>query len=72
MHSLPHLHTPAHILTHTLAHPHTLHTYPLMPANALNLIICMKLHVNGKMVEREIDREIEKRRNKSPLRQSMD
>ena len=48
------------------------HTYPLMPADALNLINHMKLYINGKMVERKIDREIEKRRNKSPLRQSAD
>ena len=42
-------------------------SYPLMPADALNLINHMKLHVNGKIWkkgEREID---EKRRNKSPL-----
>ena len=27
-------------------------TYPLMPADALNLIIHMKLHVNGKIGKR--------------------
>ena len=38
---------------HTCTHPHTPHTYPLMPADTLNLINRMKLHVNGKMAERE-------------------
>ena len=42
-----HLHTPAHTRAHP-CHSHTPHTYPLMPADALNLIIRMKLHVNGK------------------------
>ena len=41
----------------TCKHPHTPHTYPLMPADALNLINHMKLHVNGKMAERERDRK---------------
>ena len=51
-------HTPAHSHTpaHTRTHPHTPHTYPLMSADALNLINQMKLHVNGKMAEREIER----------------
>merc|ERR1712218_565002 len=51
--------TPSHTCTqprtpmHTLpAHSHTPHTYPLMSADALNLINHMKLHVNGKMAER--------------------
>ena len=61
-HTHAHLHTPAH----THPHMHTPHTYPLMPANALNLINHMKLQVNID------DREIEKGRNKSPLRQSAD
>ena len=39
----------------TCKHPHTPHTYPLMPADALNLINHMKLHVNGKMVEDDDD-----------------
>ena len=62
--------TPAHTQAHprtpryTHAHPHTSHTYPLMPADALNLINHMKFQVNID------DREIEKGRNKSPLRQS--
>ena len=42
-----HLHTPAHTRAHP-CHSHTPHTYPLMPADALNLIIHMKLHVIGK------------------------
>ena len=42
------MHTP----THTRAYSHTPQTYPLMPADALNLINHMKLHVNGKIAER--------------------
>ena len=45
----------------------------IIPTDVLNLINHMKLHVNGKKGEdREIDREIEKGRNKNPLRQSAD
>ena len=45
--------TPAHTHTRTQpCSPHTPHTYPLMPADALNLKIHMKLHVNGKTAER--------------------
>ena len=47
-HTRAHPHTPAH----TRAYPRTPHTYPLMPADALNLINHMKLHVNGKMADR--------------------
>ena len=43
------MHTPA--LTRT--HPHTPHKYPLMPADALNLINHMKLHVNEKRGKKE-------------------
>ena len=49
-----HMRTPVNIhahpctLAHTHAHPHTPHTYPLMPADALNLINHTKLHANGK------------------------
>ena len=66
LHALAHTHTPAHTHTHqhspahTHAHPHahpthpcTPHTYPLMPADALNLTNHIKLHVNGKMAERQ-------------------
>merc|ERR1712218_281616 len=61
-HTCTHPRTPMHTLTHTRAHPRTLshtrthsrtpHTYPLMSADALNLINHIKLHVNGKMAER--------------------
>ena len=47
VHTHPHLHTPGH----THAQPCSPHTYPLMPADALNLINHMKLHVNGKMAD---------------------
>ena len=50
---------------HTRAQSCSPHTYPLMSADALNFINHMKLHVNGKMAD---DREMIKRRNKSPLR----
>ena len=44
--------TPAHTHTRTQpCSPHTPHTYPLMPADALNLKNHMKLHVNGKMAD---------------------
>ena len=46
----------SHTLAHTCAHPHTPHTYPLMPADALNLINHMKLHVNGKIWKKGEDR----------------
>ena len=58
-HTRTHPHTPAHTRAYPRT-PHTPHTYPLMPADALNLINHMKLHVNGKMAEREIDREIDR------------
>ena len=37
---------------------HTPHTYTLMPADALNLINHMKLHVNGKIWKKGDDREM--------------
>ena len=62
-----HMHTPMHIhthppttthtraqsrtATHTRTHTRTPHTYPLMPADALNVINHMKLRVNGKMAD---------------------
>ena len=51
------VHTHAYLSTpaHTHAHMHTPHTYPLMPADALDLINHMKLHVKGKMEERKKD-----------------
>ena len=39
----------------TCKHPRTPHTYPLMPADALNLINHIELHVNGKTAERQIE-----------------
>ena len=58
-HTSPHIATPAHTLlrtpthtyppAHTHTHLHTPHTYPLIPADALNLTNHMKLHVNGNM-----------------------
>ena len=56
-HTLVHTRAYSHIPMHTCAHPrtpththmHTPHTYTLMPADALNLINHMKLHVNGKI-----------------------
>ena len=61
-------HTHVHVCTlaHTCAHPCTPAT-PHILADALNLINHMKLHVNGKMAEREKDREIE-RKNKEGTR----
>ena len=47
--------TPAY----THAHPPTPLTYPLMPADALNLIKNMILHVNGKMAEERKKKEQE-------------
>ena len=46
--TLAHPHTPIY----TNAQSHTPHTYPLMPADNLNLINHIKLHVNGKIAER--------------------
>ena len=49
-------------ITHTRTQPcspHTPHTYPLMPADALNLKIHMKLYVNGKRAERKKERKID-------------
>ena len=42
VHTCAHPRTP----THTHGHMHTPHTYPLMPADTLNLINNTKLHVN--------------------------
>ena len=57
-HALPF--TPVHTSTHPctpMLYSHTPHTYPLMPADALDLINHMKLHVNRKKgEERKIDR----------------
>ena len=42
-HKPAHTHTNPHTPVHTCEDPHTPHKYPLMPANALNLINHMKL-----------------------------
>ena len=57
-----HTHAHLHTLMHTRAHLHTPthtcrpHTYPLMPADAFNLINHMKLHVSKWKNGREIER----------------
>ena len=45
VHSLPHPSIPVHTHPHPCTLAHT-PTYPLMPADALNFINHMKLHVN--------------------------
>ena len=71
VHTCAHRHTPAYTRVHQRTPAHTVHTrvpyahpptpthIPHIPADALNLINHMKLHVNRKKAEdRKIEREI--------------
>ena len=53
VHTHAYPHTPAHTCAHLHTPAHTQH----IPTDALNLINHMKLHVNGKMAERNKERK---------------
>ena len=70
--ALPHISAQTQANPHTPTHLHTsihTHTPPCIPAHAFNLIN----HMNIQKIEKwQRDRKIEKRKNKSLLRQSAD